>query len=258
MWGAERIRTTGCIEESSDEVDLNFFIKGLIIGISIAAPVGPIGVLCIRRTLAHGRSSGFFSGLGAATADACYGCVAAFGLTFISDFLVGQQFWMRLIGGTFLCYLGVKTLLEKPVGVANSEERQSVRADSGEDLAPANQTGKIEIRKPTESIGEHKGLAADYMSTLLLTLTNPMTILSFAAIFAGLGIASSGGEFSSALILVSGVFLGSASWWLILSTATNLFRTRFLKPAGLRWVNYISGAIIAGFGIFALSSIKWN
>jgi len=92
-------------------VDIGLFLRGLIMGFSIAAPVGPIGVLCIRRTLADGRAAGLVSGLGAASADAIYGCIAGFGLTFIANFLVGQQFWLRLLGGIFLCYLGVKTFL---------------------------------------------------------------------------------------------------------------------------------------------------
>src|SRR5512140_2506793 len=90
------------------------FLRGLLIGFSIAAPVGPIGVLCIRRTLANGRVSGLVTGLGAATADGLYGCVAGFGLTFISSLLIDQQMWLRLFGGLFLCYLGLKTLLSKP------------------------------------------------------------------------------------------------------------------------------------------------
>jgi threonine/homoserine/homoserine lactone efflux protein len=95
-------------------MELNFFLRGLIIGFSIAAPVGPIGVLCIRHTLAYGWTWGLVSGLGAATADAMYGCIAGFGLTFVSSFLIGQQVWLRLVGGAFLCYLGVKTFVSAP------------------------------------------------------------------------------------------------------------------------------------------------
>ena len=138
-------------------MDVSLFVRGLVIGFSIAAPVGPIGVLCIRRTLAEGQLYGLVSGLGAATADALYGCVAGFGLTFISAFLIGHKLWLSLIGGLFLLYLGIKTLLSKPA----------------EDAAKA----------------EGKGLFRAYASTFLLTVTNPMTILSFAAIFAALGLA---------------------------------------------------------------------
>jgi threonine/homoserine/homoserine lactone efflux protein len=202
--------------------DLGFLFRGLAIGLSIAAPVGPIGVLCIRRTLAEGRASGLVSGLGAATADGIYGCVAGFGLTFVSSVLIGQQAWIRLIGGAFLCYLGVRTLLARPAGQA----------------APAR----------------GGGLAGAYASTFFLTLTNPMTILSFAAIFAGLGLATGGGSYGSAGILVLGVFLGSALWWLILSGGVSVLRTRF-GPRAMQWVNRISGLVITGFGLFALLSL---
>src|SRR5919201_2008869 len=166
-------------------MDFGFFLKGLVLGFSIAAPVGPIGVLCIRRSLAEGRVVGLVSGVGAATADALYGAVAAFGLTFVSALLVSQEFWLRVMGGAFLCYLGVKTFLTPP------------------SAQPASTGGT--------------GLAGAYTSTLFLTLTNPTTILSFAAIFAGLGVASSGGGYPSAGLLVLGVFAGSALWWLFLS-----------------------------------------
>jgi threonine/homoserine/homoserine lactone efflux protein len=197
-------------------------LRGLIIGFSIAAPVGPIGVLCIRRTLAGGWAPGLVSGLGAASADAIYGSIAGFGLAFISNFLVSQQLWLRLVGGAFLFFLGIRTLLAKPAEQASS--------------------------------GKEGGLLAAYASTFFLTLTNPMTIISFAAIFAGLGLASTRANYGSAGFLVLGVFCGSASWWLLLSGVIGSFRTRF-KPAILRWVNIISGAVIIGFGIFAIVSI---
>jgi threonine/homoserine/homoserine lactone efflux protein len=205
------------------DMEINFLLRGLVIGFSIAAPVGPIGVLCIRRTLAKGRTSGFISGLGAATADAIYGCIAGFGLTFISSVLISQQVRLRLVGGAFLCYLGLRTLLTKPAEQA--------------------------------ALAEGRGLVGAYASTFFLTLTNPMTVLSFAAIFAGLGVASTGGDYVSAGALVLGVFTGSALWWLTLSGIVSVFRARF-NPRGLRWVNRISGVIITGFGLFALLSLR--
>ncbi len=198
---------------------LTFFLKGLLIGFSIAAPVGPIGVLCIRRTLNDGRASGLVSGLGAASADALYGSVAGFGLVFVSDFLVSQQIWLHLIGGIFLLTLGMRTLLSKP----------------GEQAARSRGSG----------------LLGAYASTFILTLTNPMTILSFAAIFAGLGLAGADGDYLSAAILVLGVFLGSGLWWLLLSGGVGLFRNRF-EERGLLWVNRVSGVIITGFGVMVL------
>jgi threonine/homoserine/homoserine lactone efflux protein len=203
-------------------MSIHLFLKGLIIGFSIAAPVGPIGILCIRRTLADGRLAGFISGLGAATADAFYGCVAGFGLTFISNFLIRQQFGFRLIGGGFLCYLGIKTLLARPAA-----EEASTRGN---------------------------GLAAGYASTLFLTLTNPMTIISFAAVFAGLGLGETGGDYLAAGFLVAGVFLGSAIWWLALSGGVAIFRDRF-SERHLRWVNRLAGIIIITFGLAAFWSL---
>jgi threonine/homoserine/homoserine lactone efflux protein len=173
-----------------------YLIKGLIIGISIAAPVGPIGIL--------------------------YGAIAGFGLTFLSNFLIGQQIWLRLIGGGLLCLIGVKTFLSKPV-----EQRASLEGNS---------------------------LWSAYLSTFFLTVTNPMTILFFAAVFAGLGVGNASDHYVSAGILVLGVFIGSASWWLILSGFTGLLRG-MLNSKRLQWLNRISGLIIIGFGLAAFLSL---
>ncbi len=197
-------------------------LSGLVIGFSIAAPVGPIGVLCIRRTLADGRLHGLISGLGAATADAVYGCIAAFGLAFISDLLVQQQMWLRIVGGGFLCFLGIRTILAKP-----SEKK---------------------------SDSKKLGLAGAYGSTFLLTITNPLTIISFAAVFASLGVGSVSDDYSSAGLLVLAVFLGSAVWWLILSGSVSFLRAK-VTPSTLVWINRVSGAIILGFGVVAIVSV---
>ena len=198
------------------------FLRGLLIGISIAAPVGPIGVLCIRRTLAEGRLSGFISGMGAASADAIYGIIAGFGLTFISGFLAAQQNWLSLFGGIFLCLLGIRTFLSTP-------SKETIQTES-------------------------RGLLRNYLSIFILTLTNPMTILSFAAIFAGLGLADSPGDYISATMLVLGVFSGSALWWLLLSFGVSLFRER-VTPQWMLWINRVSGLIVFAFGVLAL--IHW-
>jgi len=203
------------------------FARGLIIGFSIAAPVGPIGLLCIRRTLAHGRVVGFVSGLGAATADAMYGAIAGFGLTALSTLLVQGQGPLRLVGGAFLCYLGVRTFLARPAtGTAGAESR--------------------------------RGLGGAYLSTLGLTLTNPSTILSFVAIFAGLGLGTAGAggagpRFAPAALMVSGVFLGSALWWLILAGIAGAFRSR-LATGAMQWINRVSGLILTGFGVAAFAA----
>jgi len=198
------------------------YLKGLLIGFSIAAPVGPIGILCIRRTLAEGRLSGLVTGLGAATADAIYGSIAGFGITLISAFLLQQQQWIRLIGGAFLCYLGIKTFFARP-------------AESTSSLRPGN-------------------LLGNYVSTFFLTLTNPLTILSFAAIFAGLGLGMAAGDLTAAGFLVAGVLTGSALWWLLLSGGASLAR-RQVSPVLMRWVNRASGLTILGFGVGALISL---
>lgn len=205
-------------------MDIGLFARGMILGFSIAAPVGPIGVLCIRRTLAAGRLTGLVSGLGAATADAFYGTVAAFGLTAVSSLLVHQQTALRIIGGLFLGYLGVRTLL----------------------MPPAQQAAKTRQRR---------ALLSNYLSTLGLTLTNPATIFSFVAIFAGLGWAGTReAGYGSAALLVLGVFCGSALWWLILSTGVSLVRARF-TPRLMQWVNRGSGMIILAFGVVAIASL---
>ena len=206
-------------------MDPGIFARGVAIGLAIAAPVGPIGVLCIRRTLAEGRLAGFVTGLGAATADTVYGAVAAFGLTAVSAFLVSQQNWLRLIGGAFLLYLGIRTFLTRPM------PQTAVRDDKSS-----------------------RTLAGDYASTFLLTITNPLTIISFAAVFAGLGLGSGYDDLGSALLLVAGVFTGSALWWLLLSGGVSLLRGRITEN-GLRWVNRVSGVIITVFGVVALASL---
>lgn len=200
-------------------MDFPFFIKGLIFGFSIAAPVGPIGILCIRRSLTGGWSAGLLTGMGAATADALYGCVAGFGLAGITGLLVGQRTWIQLVGGLFLCYLGVR------IFVSATEEKP----------AP-------------ESSGS---AAMGYFSALLLTLTNPMTILSFTAVFAGMGLGSVTTGHLAAGWLVAGVFSGSMAWWIILSSASSLFNTRMNAPA-MRWINRLSGTVLAGFGVVAV------
>jgi threonine/homoserine/homoserine lactone efflux protein len=203
-------------------MDVTYLVKGLIIGFSIAAPVGPIGVLCIRRTLAEGRAAGLLSGLGAATADAIYGFIAAFGLTYVSNLLMGYQTLIRLVGGLFLCYLGLRTCFSKPAQNAAWAEGQ--------------------------------GLVGAYVSTFFLTLTNPMTILSFTAVFAGLGIGSATGDYPSATLLVLGVFGGSATWWLVLSGGVSVFRSKF-TPRAMDWVNKLAGIVILGFGVVAVLSL---
>lgn len=202
-------------------MSLGLFLTGLAIGFSIAAPVGPVGLMCIQRTLSGGRLNGLFTGLGAACADAFYGAVAGFGLTFISSFLMGQQVWLKLFGGLFLVWLGWRM---------------------------ARQPGLPGVRP-----GQGRGLWTSFSSTFFLALTSPATILLFMGTFAGLGIGREQYAYDAALSLVFGVFLGSAAWWLFLSWTTGLLRERILRHLGL--VNTLSGATIAAFGLAALVSL---
>ena len=207
-------------------MELSLFFRGLVVGFAIAAPVGPIGLLCIQRTLAHGRLTGLATGLGAASADAVYGLIAGLGLTAVSTFLTGQQWWLGLVGGLFLCYLGARTFY----------------------ATPAQEAATVEARG---------GLWGSYFSTLLLTLTNPMTIFSFMAVFAGLGLATAqDGQISgaSAALLVAGVFLGSAFWWLLLSGLTSLLRG-WINTTTLVWVNRVAGVILVAFGGYLLMGL---
>lgn len=200
----------------------SLILKGLIIGFSLAVPIGPIGILCIHKTLKEGHLPGLVIGAGAATADAIYGCIAAFGLTVISDILISQELWLRLIGGGFLLFLGVKTFLAHP-------EEQA-----------------------TSSNG--KGLFGSYVSTFLLTLTNPLTIFAFVGIFTALGLGN-GLSYFSAWTLVLGVFTGSCTWFLVLSYSVTLFRKKF-NSVGIVWLNKISGVLIIIFGIIAIISFR--
>jgi threonine/homoserine/homoserine lactone efflux protein len=198
-----------------------FFLKGIAIGFAMAVPVGPIGILCIRKTLTEGRLHGLVIGLGAATADLFYGSVAAFGITFISDTLVSQKFWIRLVGGALLLFLGIRIFRALP------------------------KDPKIRI--------ENGGILRSYLTTVFLTLTNPLTIFAFLAVFAALGLDSEL-KFFSAAVIVAGVLVGSCLWFLILSSGTILFRNK-LDLDGLRWVNKIAGILIIISSFIAFGSL---
>jgi threonine/homoserine/homoserine lactone efflux protein len=206
---------------------LVFLLKGIAVGIVIAVPVGPVGVLCVRRTIFQGKMAGFVSGLGAATADALFGFIAAFGLTFVSDWLIGYQSWLRILGGCYLVYVGSCALLAKP----------QIRTN---------------LERDTES------LFRDFISTFALTLTNPITILAFLGIFAAVGLTGHEATLGRAAILVLGVWLGSLMWWLVLSFGIGLFFLRSLGPRHLMWINRSSGTILflSGAALLAVPLIK--
>lgn len=203
--------------------DWSLLPRGVVIGLSVAAPVGPMSVLCIRRTLSSGRLLGLVSGLGVALADAAYGGIAAFGLTSVSNLLVEHQNVIRLIGGVFLIWLGFRTMIS-----------------AAADLNAARSDGR-------------RGRMVAMGSTFGLTLTNPLTILSFAAIFAGFGFANERRGGGSAALLVAGVFSGSMLWWVIVTSAVVLLRG-WLTTRRLTWVNRVSGAVILAFGVIAIAS----
>jgi len=195
------------------------FLQAVLLGFSIAAPVGPIGILCIRRTLADGMGIGLACGLGAATADSFYGLVAGLGLTAITHALVGAQVFLRAAGSVYLAILGARTLRSAPA----------------HDAAPVATSGRA--------------LRA-WLSTAFLTLTNPATILSFVAMFGALT------RTPNALVLTSGVFVGSAAWWLLLSGVVSRLRTR-IRPVHLLWVNRASGVILVGFAVWAAAGLSY-
>jgi len=199
------------------------FIKSMIIGLCIAAPVGPIGLLCIQRSLALGWRAGFATGLGAATADSIYGFVGALGIAVIIATLISFKPWLCIFGGVFLAYIGYQTIRSKASSTA---------------LA-----------------GERANLLKAYLSTLFLTLSNPMTILSFIAIFAAMsdGMANDQSGQHSVLPMVTGIFLGSAVWWLGLSGFSSIFKTR-ISQSKLRLINYFSGSTITILGAYQVAT----
>lgn len=201
---------------------MNLFLQGGVLGFSIAAAVGPIGVLCIRRSIADGCLAGFVSGMGAATADACFGGLVAAGVTGVADFVGQQQFWFTFVGGIYLCWLGGQTFCARPAETAAKSDAQ--------------------------------GLLPAYLSTFVLTLMNPMTILFFASVFSVAGLGKAAGSGLAAATLVAGVFLGSALWWLILSLLAGALRARFDRH-WQHWLNRISGVVIGGFGFWHLSKL---
>jgi threonine/homoserine/homoserine lactone efflux protein len=203
---------------------MNILCNGIIIGFCLAAPVGPIGLLCIRKTLMFGWSAGFVSGLGAACADGLYGCIASCGLAVVSQFLIAHAGALKLIGGIFLCYLGIKTIIGCTKHRLSDSEKTEKRA--------------------------YVFLVGDFISVFFLTLTNPLTILSFIAIFGGMGVVSMAHDYIQAVMLACGVFIGSALWWLVLSSATALLRSK-MTDRYLQLVDILCGLVLVCYGVWA-------
>ena len=200
----------------------SLLIRGFVLGFAIAASPGPIFFLCLRRTLVRGRLYGLVSGLGVATADGFYAALAAFGVAALASTLVSGRRALALVGGVVLVVLGVRILLERRK-VLESETAPTVR-----------------------------GLAWAYASTLGLTMTNPATIISFAALAATLGLGGGGGLARPAT-LVAGVLAGSASWWCALALTVSAMRAR-VTPGLVRGISTASGAVIVGLGMLAVVS----
>ncbi len=195
--------------------------RAVVLGFTIAAAVGPISLLTIRRTIAHGRVYGLASGLGVAMADATYAAIAAFGLTAITALLVGGRTVLGVVGGAVILWLAYRTITTRPPTDAATAREQGVRP----------------------------GLGGALISIYGLTMTNPMTILSFAGLFAALGIAGSGGV--AAATVTAGVFVGSTLWWIVLTTTVGWLRSR-VTLRGLLWVNRVSGIVLLAFGVLAI------
>ena len=195
---------------------MSLFLKGLIVGFCLAAPVGPIAALCVQRTISKNLVAGLVSGLGAAVADAFYGAVAAFGATIISEFLIAERSWMQRVGGVILIFMGLRLFLTRPV-----EEKKDV---------------------------DGKGLFGDFLSTFLLTLTNPMTFVAFAAVFATMGIGAVRGQPILTAELVIGVLLGSQLWWVILCGGAHALRRHF-DFRKLTTMNKATGVFVMGVGV---------
>jgi threonine/homoserine/homoserine lactone efflux protein len=192
-------------------------LKSIVLGFSVSAPVGPIGLLCIQRVLSRGRTAGILTGFGAVTANMIYASIAAFGFSLVSAFLIEQQFVLRVIGSAFLFYLGIKTYLKKPASSAANLQGES--------------------------------LLGMYLSTFFLMITNPVTILNFTAMFAGLGFDQNADTGMTAFKLIGGVFLGAAAWWILLSFIVSLLKDKITPYLGV--VNKIAGLLIILLGILA-------
>lgn len=199
-----------------------FFVKGIVAGFIIAMPVGPAAVMCVHRTLVQGALYGYVSGIGAATGDTVFGAIAAFGLGFLADDLMAHNEMLRLIGGAVLCLLGIRSMLSK--------------------------------RLPDPAADDKRSYLGDGASAFLVTITNPVTLVSFAAVLAALNVHGVTEHIRWSISLTSGVFTGAVSWWLILTSITRGFR-RMMTDARLLWITRATGVLIAIFGVLLLFSL---
>ena len=202
-------------------MDFVYFLQGAVIGFSLAAPIGPVGILCVRRTLEHGARYGLVIGVSAACCDVVYSIVAAFGITLVSDFVTLEQYWIRLVGGTILLVIGYGVFRTHP---------------------PVDKA----VKAP-------RGHTWVVFSTALLVFTNPLTLFAFAAAFAVIGVKNIVGHPVSGLMLVGGVFFGSLTWFILLTGFVHLFKEKVIRVE-FTLVNRAAGALLMLCGLYAL----WN
>lgn len=198
----------------------SLFLQGMVIGVLVSIPMGPIGVLCVQRTLQNGRQSGLISGFGAATADSFFAAIAGFGLSIIANFFAANQFYIMLIGAVVLLYFGFKLFFTNTIKQARKQQRI-----------------------------KQNNFFTDFISVFFLTLSNPVTIIFFGVVFAGLGIVKSNPDLL--FILIAGIFAGAVSWWLILSSLVNMFR-KYFRLRILFYINKFAGVLIIAFGLMAM------
>jgi len=201
------------------------YLRGVAIGFAIAAPIGPVGLLCIRKALADGRLAAFVAGLGAALADTFFGAVVGLGLGAVSHFIADHTLWLKIVGGLFMLGLGIHTWRAAAAGMEGEAEP-----------------------------GQGPGMAKDFLSTFVITITNPGTILGVIGVFAALGASAKPQGMEDQALLVGGIFSGSALWWAVLAELTIAIRARF-TPERMRLFNHISGALLMGLGGLTLGSL---
>ncbi len=204
-------------------MDISFIIQGITIGILVSVPVGPVAVLAIQRSLNKGFKSGFITGIGAASADIIYAVIAGFGITFISDFLIDNQIYIRIVGGLFLIFIGFKIFSSNPAK---------------------------QIRKHRTKGNNY---FKDFLTSFFVTVSNPLTILAFGAIFASFNMVDKESGFISIFVLIITVFSGALLWWVALTAITTIFKNK-IRLRNILWINRITGMLIILFAILLIIS----
>jgi threonine/homoserine/homoserine lactone efflux protein len=210
-------------------MEVDYLITGIVVGFLVAAPVGPVAVMCIQRTLLDGRISGYATGLGAAIADTVFGAFAVFSVALVETFLSDHRPAVQFIGSVVLIGLGLRTIL-----VRHSRKTEEAK------MAPI----------------DHLSLLQSTGSAFIVTIVNPITILAFISIFAAIRISATIDGLLGSWTVVLGVMIGALAWWWLLASIASILRHRFTER-GLRWLNAVSGAVILGFGVYGLAALLW-